>query len=74
MSASAALTSDMQITIPFNWKEDMLCGKPPIFDARHPERQRVRRVSTIPIRIYLLECCTERGDQWGSEVENRLQG
>ena len=43
-------------------------------DARHPHRQPVHRVSTIPMRCTLLECCTERGDQWASEVENRLQG
>ena len=62
-------------SLPFNWKEDcMLCGKPAIFDTRHPERQRVYKVSTIPMRCNLLECCQERGDLWASEVEKRLQG
>ena len=37
--------------IPFKWKDDcMICGKPAIVDARHPERMRVHRVSTLPIR------------------------
>lgn len=62
-------------SLPFNWKEDcMLCGKSAIHDTRHPERQRVHKVSTIPMRCNLLECCTERGDLWACEVENRLQG
>ena len=62
-------------TAPFNWKEDcLLCTKPAIVDTRHPHRQHVHRVSTIPMRHNLLERCSERGDQWASEVENRLQG
>ena len=62
-------------TAPFNWKDDcLLCAKPAIVDTRHPQRQRVHKVSTIPIRCNLLECCKERGDVWASEVENRLQG
>lgn len=52
----------------------MLCGNPAVLDTRHPERQRVRKVSTIPIRNNLLECCREREDAWASEVETRLQG
>ena len=59
----------------FNWKEDcMLCIKSAIFDTRHPERHQVHKLSTIPMRCNLLECCKERGDQWASEVENRLKG
>lgn len=59
----------------FNWKEDcMLCGKSAVVDSRHPKRQRVYKVSTIPMRCNLLKCCREREDQWASEVENRLQG
>ena len=34
----------------------------------------MHKVSTIPMRHNLLERCSERGDQWTSEVENRLQG
>ncbi len=34
----------------------------------------MHRVSTIPMRCNLLECCKERGDLWASEVENCLQG
>ncbi len=41
-------------------------------DARHPERMRVRRASTIPILSTLLEHCRERGDEWASEIEQRL--
>ena len=62
-------------TAPFNWKDDcLLCAKPAIVDTRHPQRERVHRVSTIPMRCNLLECCKERGDLWASEIENRLQG
>lgn len=62
-------------SLPFNWKENcMLCGKSAVIDTKHPERQRVHKVFTIPMRCHLLECCKERGDLWGSEVENRLQG
>ena len=63
------------ISSPFNWKEDcMFCGKSAIFDARHPERQPVTNVSTIPMQCNLLQCCRDRGDPWASEFENHLQG
>ncbi len=43
-------------TAPFNWKVDcLLCGTPAIVDTRHPQRQPVHRVSTIPMRCNLLE-------------------
>ncbi len=43
-------------SLPMNWKETcMLCCKPAMVDARHPERMRVRRASTIPLRSTLLE-------------------
>jgi len=62
-------------TAPFDWKNNcFLCAKPVIMDSRHPQRQCLHRVSTIPIRCNLLECCKERGDLWASEVENRLHG
>lgn len=62
-------------TVPFNWKDDcLLCAKPAIMDTRHPQRECVHRISTIPMRCNLLECCKERGDLWASEIENRLQG
>ena len=49
-------------TAPFNWKDDcLLCAKPAMVDARHPQRERVHMVSTIPMRCNLLECCNERG-------------
>ena len=51
-----------------------VCSVVNLFDARHPERQPVHKVSTIPMRCNLLECCRDRGDLWASEVENRLQG
>ena len=41
----------------------MLCGKAAVVDVRHPERVKVRRVSTIPMRSSVLECCKERGDK-----------
>ena len=33
---------------------------------------KVRRVSTIPMRSSVLECCKERGDKWATEVEKRV--
>ena len=50
----------------------MLCGKAAVVDVRHPERVKVRRVSTIPMRSSVLECCKERGDKWATEVEKRV--
>ncbi len=58
---------------PFNWKENcMFCSKSVVVDLRHPERTKVGRVSTIPIRSRILECCQERRDEWAAEVENRI--
>ena len=55
-------------TAPFNWKDDcLLCAKPAIVDTRHPHRECVHWVSTIPMHCNLLECCKERGDQWTSD-------
>ena len=62
-------------TVPFNWKDDcLLCAKPTIMDTCHPQRECVHRISTIPMRRNVLECCKERGDLWASEIENHLQG
>ena len=62
-------------TVPFSWKDDcLLCAKPAIMDTCHPQRECVHRISTIPLRCNLLECCKERGNLWASEIENRLQG
>ena len=62
-------------TVPFNWKDDcLLCTKPAIMDTCHPQREYVHRISTIPMRCNLLECCKEREDLWASEIKNRLQG
>ena len=52
----------------------MLCGNVAQFDARHPERDRVYNVTTLPMRDKLLECCIKRGDAWASDVQNRLDG
>ena len=52
----------------------MFCGQSAKFDTQHPERQRMHKVFTIPIRCNILECCKESGDLWASEVENCLQG
>ena len=52
----------------------MLCGKIAKFDIRHPERNKVHNVTTLPMRDKLLECCSKRGDAWASEVQNRLHG
>jgi hypothetical protein len=50
----------------------MLCAKPAVVDTRHPERLKVHRASTIPICSTLLERCKERGDEWASEIEQRV--
>ncbi len=50
----------------------MFCSKSVVVDLRHPERTKVGRVSTIPIRSRILECCQERRDEWAAEVENRI--
>ena len=61
--------------LPFDWKKNcMLCGNVAQFNARHPERDRVYNVTTLPMRDKLLECCIKRGDAWASDVQNRLHG
>ena len=48
-------------TAPLNWKEDcLLCAKPAIVDSCHSQRQRVHRVSTIPMCYSLLERCRKK--------------
>ena len=59
----------------FDWKKNcILCGNLAKFDIRHPDRDRVHCVTTLPMRDKLLECCGKRGDTWASEVQNRLHG
>ena len=59
----------------FHWKENcMLCGEKAEIDHRHPERNKIHNVTTLPMRNKLLECCNKRGDAWASEVRNRLCG
>lgn len=59
----------------FNWKENCIfCGEFAKFDSRHPERNKVHKVTTLPMHENLLECCHKRGDKWSSEVENCLHG
>ena len=61
--------------VPFNWKDScMLCGEFAYFDSRHPEKNKIRAVTTLPLRDKLLECYDKRGDSWGSEVQVRLHG
>ena len=60
---------------PFDWKVNcMLCGSVAKNDPRHPERDKVCHVTTLPMRSKLLECCDKRNDTWASEVKNRLCG
>ena len=42
----------------------MLCGALVGFDTRHPERNKIHTVTTLPMRDNLLECCGKRGDIW----------
>jgi hypothetical protein len=70
-------TKRLRSTMPsFKWKEDcMLCGKSAAIDVRHPNQSSaVHKVTTIPIRKSLLDCCERRGDSWGVEVQSRLLG
>ena len=61
--------------LPFNWKKEcVLCGSNTNFDTRHPERSKVHKITTLPIKNRLLECCQRRGDSWGLEVQERLHG
>lgn len=58
---------------PFNFKEDcFLCGNNATIDIRHADRNRVRRVTTLPMRDKLLERCKERDDSWGLNVQKCL--
>ena len=41
-------------------------------DERHPDRNLVYSVRTIPIRDSILEACDKRGDEWGVTVKQRL--
>ena len=63
------------IISPFNWKEDcMLCGESAEIDPRHPDRSSVHKVTTLPVRSKLLECCEKRRDLWANEVQTHLLG
>ena len=45
----------------FNWKDNcLLCGEFAKFDSRHPERNKIHTVTTLPLRDKLLECCDKR--------------
>ena len=66
-----------QVQLPFTGRKivfSVLNFKLGIVNAYHPQLQHVHRVSTIPMRCNILNCCKERGDQWAFEVENRVQG
>jgi len=52
----------------------MVCGEKAEIDHRHPERNRIHSVITLPMRHKLVECCDKREDAWTSEVQNRLCG
>ena len=52
----------------------MLCSEKAEIDYRHPERNKIHYVTTLPMRDRLLECCEKRGDAWASEVQNCLCG
>jgi len=59
----------------FNWKRNCtLCGEKAKIDARHPERNKVHKSTTLSMRDKLLESCDKRGDAWASEVQKRLDG
>ena len=45
-----------------------------MFDPCHPERSQVHKISTLPIKDRILECCQRRGDSWRLEVQERLHG
>ena len=78
VASSKRLRSSM---LTFNWKENRrLCWKCSVFDTRHPERNKVHNVATLPIHDKLLECCGKRegggggGGAWASEAQNLLHG
>ncbi len=50
----------------------MLCGELVGFDTRHPERNKIHTVTTLPMRDNLLECCGKRRDEQVAET-NRWQ-
>ena len=64
------LRSSMDNT--FNWKEHcFLCNTK--VDIRHTEKGSIVKVMTLPLRVTLITCAEERGDEWGDAVRGRLE-
>lgn len=60
----------------FSWNDNCIfCGQHALVDTRHPERvPQVCRVTILPFRDTLMQCCEKRRDRWATEVQNRLHG
>ena len=52
----------------------MFYRKCAVFDAHHPDKAQVSRVTTLPMQNNILEQCNRRRDSWASTVQNRLHG
>jgi hypothetical protein len=59
----------------FDWKHHcFLCAAPVEFDSRHPDRcDSTSSVSTIEMHQNVAKTAAERNDQWGLQVQGRLQ-
>ena len=61
------------VDVPFQWKEHcMLCGELAQFDSKHPQNNKISHVETLEIRSTVLNYCSKRSDNWGLEVESRI--
>lgn len=59
----------------FSWREHCLfCVSEAILDIKHPERDHVVAVQTIPIRSTILQQCHKRADTWATKVQTRVEG
>ena len=59
----------------FDWKENcFLCGSVAYHDQRHPDRDPVHVVETIPFRDKIVSQCASRNDSWANDVRNRVEG
>ena len=75
-NAEGPITKKLRSSLmPFSWNDNCLfCGKQAIVDTRHPEREQVYQVTTLPFRDQLLQRGKKRGDSCEAEVQHRLQG
>ena len=60
-------------TATFQWKENcVFCDEKVIADLRHPDRNRVFHIRTLPFKENILKVCESRNDHWAMSVQRRI--